>query len=74
MKVALPRSMALKVAEYLESDAQDLQDSFWDPAANRITPRRMRLEVERVRKWAARIRAAAEPKPFTSTPVISEKS
>lgn len=67
MKVALPRSMALKVAEYLESDAEQIESSYWDPAVNRVTPRDMRLEVERVRKWVAQIRAAAEPKKLTST-------
>lgn len=55
--------MALKVANYLESDVEELERSYWDHAENRVTPREMRLEVERVKKWVAQIRAAAEPKP-----------
>lgn len=62
MKVALPRSMALKVADYLEHDVGRLEASYWDHAVNRVTPRDMRLEIERVRKWIAQIRASAEPK------------
>lgn len=68
MKIALPRSIALKVADYLETDVAELEASYWDVGKGRITPREMRLEVERVRKWIAQIRAAAEPKQFTSTP------
>lgn len=64
MKVALPRSMLLKVADYLEKDAQELEESYYDYFEKRVTPRSMRLEVERVRKWTAQIRAAAEPKRF----------
>lgn len=55
--------MALKVADYLEKDAAQLASCYWDHAESRITPRSMRLEVERVRKWVAQIRAAAEPQP-----------
>lgn len=61
MKVALPRSMALKVADYLENDIAEIASCYWDFGEDRITPRAMRLEVERVRKWIAKIRAAAEP-------------
>lgn len=61
MKVSLPRSMALKVADYLEKDAAEIASSYWDFGEDRITPRPMRLEAERLRKWVARIRAAAEP-------------
>lgn len=61
MKIVLPRSVALKVAHYLEDDADRIEGSFWDFAEGRVTPRRLRLEVERVRKWAAQIRAASEP-------------
>ena len=67
MKVSLPRTMALKVAAYLESDIGELEASYWDFGQKRVTPREMRLEVERLRKWIAQIRAAAEPKQFTST-------
>jgi hypothetical protein len=67
MKVSLPRSMALKVADYLEKDADRIEGSFWDFAEKRVTPRALRLEVERVRKWAAQIRAVSEPKQFTSS-------
>ncbi len=67
MKVALSRSMALKVADYLEADADRIQGCYWDFGEGRITPRKLRLEVERVRKWVAQIRAAAEPKQFTSS-------
>jgi hypothetical protein len=66
MKVELPRSMALKVADYLESAAQCDEDCHWDPQVDRVTPRELRLEIERVRKWVAQIRAAAEPKQCTS--------
>lgn len=53
--------MALKVAHYLEDDADRIEGSYWDFAEGRVTPRRLRLEIERVRKWAAQIRAASEP-------------
>jgi hypothetical protein len=66
MKVSLSRTMALKVADYLETDADDLTASYWDHREDRITPREMRLEVERVRKWIAQIRKAAEPTRFNS--------
>jgi hypothetical protein len=66
MKVSLPRTMALKVADYLESDVEQIVYSFWDHDKDRITPRAMRLEVERVRKWIAQIRKAAEPTRFNS--------
>lgn len=62
MKIALPRSMALKVADYLKNDVAELESSHWDHSVNRVTPRELRMEVERVRKWIAQIRAAAEPK------------
>jgi hypothetical protein len=62
MKVALPRYMALKVADYLEKDVAQLTSCYWDYAEGRITPRSMRLEVDRVRKWVTQIRAASEPK------------
>lgn len=62
MKVSLPRTMALKVADYLENDIGELEASHWDFGQKRITPRAMRLEVERLRKWIGQIRAAAEPK------------
>lgn len=61
MKVPLPRSMALKIADYLEKDADRIEGSYWDFGEGRVTPRKLRLEVERVRKWAAQIRAASEP-------------
>jgi len=67
MKVALPRSMALKVADYLETMIAELESCHWDHAVNRVTPRDLRLEIERARKWIAQIRAAAEPKQFTSS-------
>jgi hypothetical protein len=67
MKVSLPRSMALKVADYLENDVEELERSYWDFAQNRITPREMRLEVERVKKWVTQIRTAAEPKQFSAS-------
>jgi hypothetical protein len=54
--------MALKVADYLENDIGELEASHWDFGQKRITPRAMRLEVERLRKWIGQIRAAAEPK------------
>ena len=73
MKVTLPRTMALKVADYLESDIGELEASYWDFGENRVTPRAMRLEVERLRKWIAQIRAAAEPKQFTSTDQHTER-
>lgn len=66
LKVSLPRTMALKAASYLENAAAELEGSFWDPLQNRVTPRAMRLEVERVRKWVAQIRKAAEPTRFNS--------
>ena len=66
MTVSLPRSMALKIADYLENDVEQLQRSYWDHAHNRVTPRAMRSEVERVKKWIVQIRAAAEPKQFVS--------
>jgi hypothetical protein len=59
--------MALKVADYLESDIGELEASYWDFGENRITPRAMRLEVERLRKWISQIRAAAEPKQFSAS-------
>lgn len=61
MKVSLPRTMALKVADYLEDDANRIEGSYWDFAEGRVTPRRLRLEVERVRKWVTQIRVASEP-------------
>lgn len=67
MKVSLRRSMVLKVADYLENDIAELEASYWDVGEGRITPREMRLEAERVKKWVAQIRAAAEPKQFTSS-------
>ena len=67
MKVSLPRTMVLKVADYLENDIGELEASYWDFGEKRVTPRAMRLEVERLRKWIAQIRAAAEPKQFTSS-------
>lgn len=63
MKVSLPRSLALKVADYLESDVARMESCYWDFGQNRITPRSMRLEVERVKKWVAQIHAAGEPTP-----------
>jgi hypothetical protein len=66
VKVSLPRTMALKIAEYLEATADCDESCHWDPKINRVTPRELRLEIERVRKWAVQIRAAAEPKQFTS--------
>ena len=66
MKVSLPRTMALKVANYLENDATRLESCYWDFAKGRITPTEMRLEVERVKKWIAQIRKAAEPTRFNS--------
>lgn len=54
--------MLLKVADYLERDAIELESSFWDPAEDRVTPRTMRLEVERVRKWIKQIRDSSEPR------------
>lgn len=66
MKVSLPRAMALKVADYLEHDAMQMESSYFDSAQSRITPRNIRLEVERLRKWIAQIRAAAEPPVPTS--------
>lgn len=62
MKVSLPRTLALKIADYLEGDVAQIEASFWDPKADRVTPRDMRLEAERVRKWVAQIRAASEPR------------
>lgn len=64
MKVVLPRSMALKVAAYLENAADSDESCHWDPKVNRVAPRELRLEIERVRKWITQIRAAAEPKQF----------
>ncbi len=61
MKAALPRSLALKVADYLEKDVARLEGSYWHFGKDRVEPRSMRLEVERLRKWIAQIRAAAEP-------------
>lgn len=66
MKVELRRTMALKVADYLERSIEELESCHWDHAANRVTPRELRLEIARARKWIAEIRAAAEPKQFTS--------
>lgn len=62
MKAVPPRSMALKVANYLENDIAEIESSYWDFGQNRVTPRAMRLEVQRLRKWIEQIRAAAEPK------------
>lgn len=67
MKVSIPRTMALKVAAYLETVADQDESCHWDPKVNRVTPGELRLEIERVRKWVAQIRAASEPKQFTST-------
>lgn len=67
MKAALPRTMLLKVADYLEADAEQLEASYWDPAVNRVTPRSMWLEVERVRKWVTQIRAASQPAQVSAT-------
>lgn len=67
MKVALPRTMALKVADYLEKDVARLEGSYWDFGEKRVTPQSMRVEIERVKKWIAQIRAAAEPKKFSAT-------
>lgn len=61
MKVALPRSLVLKIADYLEADAERIQGSYWHFGEGRITPRKLRLEVERVRKWVTQIRVASEP-------------
>jgi hypothetical protein len=61
MKVALPQSLALKVADYLEKDVARLEGSYWHFGKQRVEPRHLRLEVERLRKWVAQIRAAAEP-------------
>lgn len=66
MKVALPRSMALKIATHLEKDISELESAYWDFGQNRVTPREMRLEIERLRKWVGQIRGAAEPSSFTS--------
>jgi len=67
VKTALPRTMLLKVADYLENDAEELESSHWNYAEERVTPRSVRLEIERVRKWVAQIRAASEPKQPTSS-------
>ena len=66
MKVELPRTMALKVADYLENVASADESCHWDPKVNRVTPRELRLEIERVRKWVAQIRGASEPKNLCS--------
>ena len=66
MKIALPRSMALKIADYLEADADRIEGCYWDFAQGRVTPRNLRLEMERVRQWAKKIRAASEPLSHTS--------
>lgn len=65
MKVSLPRTLLLKVADYLETVADQDESCHWDPKVNRVTPRELRLEIERVRKWIAQIRSAAEPKHFS---------
>lgn len=62
MKVSLPRSTMLKVAAYLKANADRIEGCYWDFAQGRVTPRKLRLEMERVRKWTKQIRAAAEPK------------
>ena len=62
MKVSLPRSMVLKVADYLETDIAEIEASYWDFGEGRVTPRAMRLEIERLRKWIAQIRSASEPR------------
>jgi hypothetical protein len=66
MKVSLPRSLALKVADYLEHDVVRLESSYWNVREKRVTPKSTRLEVERVKKWIAQIRAAGESEKFHS--------
>jgi hypothetical protein len=64
--------MALKVADYLQKDIDRLEGSYWHFGTDRVEPRRMRLEVERLRKWVTQIRTAAELKQFTSNSSQSE--
>ncbi len=52
----LTRSDCNRIADYLDGVADELYSSYYDPKADRPTPRSIRLEIGKVRRWIAKLR------------------
>ena len=53
----LTRSDRHRIADYLDGVADDLYSVHYDPKQDRPTPRAIRLEIGKVRRWIAMLRA-----------------
>jgi hypothetical protein len=49
-----------RIADYLDAAADELYGSHYDPKVDQPTPQAIRLEIDKVRRWIAKLRRAAE--------------
>lgn len=56
----LTRADMGRMADYLEGVADELYSSHYDPKADRPTPRSVRLEIGKVRRWVAKLRRQSD--------------
>lgn len=56
----LTRGDMRRIAEYLDSAADELYCSHYDPKVDQPTPQSIRLEIAKVRRWIAKLRRAVE--------------
>ena len=52
----LAPATAHQMAAYLEKSAEELQASHYNPRFGRVTPVKIRREIDRCRRWAAILR------------------
>lgn len=57
----LTRSDLNRIADYLDGVADELYSSNYDPKVDRPTPRSIRLEIGKVRRWIGKLRRSALP-------------
>jgi hypothetical protein len=46
-----------RIADYLDGVADEIYSTHYDPKVDRPTPRSARLEIAKVRRWIAKLRA-----------------